>query len=74
LPRFEEIAPYIVALVDLEEGPRVAAQITDAEPTDLEIGLPVEMVIRKISEAGSNGVITYGYKFRPILERGEAAR
>lgn len=70
LPRFEEMAPYVVALIDLEEGPRVAAQITDAEPTDIEIGMPVEMVIRKLSEEGKRGVITYAYKFRPVLGTG----
>ena len=67
LPRFEEMAPYVVALIDLDEGPRLAAQMTDVEPTDVEIGAPVEMVVRKISEEGVKGVILYGYKFRPLL-------
>jgi len=70
LPRFEESAPYIVALIDLEEGPRVAAQITDVDPADIKIGMPVEMVIRKLSEEGPRGVITYAYKFRPVLAIG----
>jgi len=30
--------------------------------------MPVEMVTRKISEDGKDGVILYGYKFRPVLQ------
>lgn len=64
---FEEYAPYTVALVKLEEGPLVTAQITDVDPEEVEIGQKVEMVTRKIREDGPEGIITYGYKFRPVL-------
>jgi len=67
LIQFEDIAPYVVALIDLYEGPRITAQLTDVLSSDVAIGMPVEMVIRKISEHGSNGAIVYGYKFRPSL-------
>ena len=67
LANFEDVAPYVVALIDLKEGPRITAQLTDVSSNDVEIGMPVEMVIRKISERGSNGVIVYGYKFRPPI-------
>ena len=62
---YEEYAPYAVALVRLEEGPLVTAQLTDVSPDEVEIGMPVEMVTRKIREFGEEGVIVYGYKFRP---------
>jgi hypothetical protein len=32
---------------------------------DVEIGMPVEMVTRKLREEGEDGLIVYGYKFRP---------
>lgn len=32
---------------------------------NIEIGDPVEMVFRKIREDGENGVISYGFKFKP---------
>jgi uncharacterized OB-fold protein len=57
--------PYAMALVDLDEGPRLLAQITDAEPDDLRIGMRLEMVVRKVLESGQDGAIVYGYKFRP---------
>jgi len=64
---FDEFAPYTVALVKLEEGPMVAAQLTDVEREKVEIGMPVEMVTRRLREDGSKGMIVYGYKFRPSL-------
>lgn len=62
---FEGQVPYAVALVDLVEGPRVTAMVTDVDPDDLAIGIPVEMVLRKLTEEGEQGPIQYGYKFRP---------
>jgi uncharacterized OB-fold protein len=56
-----------VALVKLEEGPMVAAQLTDVDNSKVEIGMPVEMVTRKLREDGKRGMIVYGYKFRPTL-------
>lgn len=64
---YEENQPYTVALVKLEEGPMVTAQLTDVEPGNLAVGMPVEMVTRKIRDEGERGVIVYGYKFRPRL-------
>ena len=66
---FEAYAPYPVALVKLDEGPMVTAQLTDLDPDDVRIGMPVEMVTRKLSEQGDEGIILYGYKFRPRWER-----
>ena len=66
---FEENAPYTVALVKLVEGPMVTAQLTDLGDKKVEIGMPVEMVTRKIrSEDGNRGMIVYGYKFRPVMQ------
>jgi len=64
---FEEYAPYTVALVKLEEGPIVTAQLTDVEPERVAIGQPVEMVTRKLRDDGHAEVISYGYKFRPRI-------
>ena len=62
---FEEFAPYTVALVKLAEGPLVTAQLTDIDPDEVEIGQEVEMVTRKMRTDGAEGMIVYGYKFRP---------
>ncbi len=62
---FDEQAPYVLALVKLDEGPMVTAQITDLDGS-LAIGDKVEMVTRKLMTEGSKGMIVYGYKFRKI--------
>ncbi len=64
---FEAYAPYTVALIRLEEGPMVTAQLTDVTPGEVEIGMPVEMVTRRLRTYGEEGPIVYGYKFRPRL-------
>ncbi|HBL28820.1 MAG TPA: transcriptional regulator [Acidobacteria bacterium] len=68
------VGPYVVALVELEEGVRVTAQLTDISAEEVEIGLPVEMVTRRLQEKGPHGYLVYGYKFRPCLERSAARR
>ncbi len=60
---YEKQAPYIFAIIELKEGPKVSAQITDAKLEEIKIGTPVKMSLRKIKEDGTEGIIYYGYKF-----------
>jgi uncharacterized OB-fold protein len=53
---------FAVALVELEEGPKVMGQMTDCDPHRLEIGMAVRATIRRLYE--QEGVIRYGYKFK----------
>ena len=63
---YEEQSPYAIAMIRLEEGPLVTAQLTDLGPYGVEIGTPVEMVTRKLrSDGDERGMLVYGYKFRP---------
>lgn len=63
---FDESAPYTVALIKLEEGLLVTAQLTDLGNQSVEIGMPVEMVTRRLRQDGDErGMLIYGYKFRP---------
>jgi len=64
---YASMAPYLVGMVRLEEGPLVSAQLADADGVDLTIGMPVEMVTRRLRDADEHGYIVYGYKFRPLL-------
>jgi uncharacterized OB-fold protein len=43
LPAFKEACPYVVAFVELEEGPRLMANVVGVPPEQVEIGLPVEV-------------------------------
>jgi uncharacterized protein len=64
---FEEQTPYTLALIKLDEGPLVTAQLTDIDEP-LQIGDRVEMVTRKLATEGRRGMIIYGYKFRKVLK------
>jgi len=65
---FEKTLPYTIALVKLDEGPTVTAQLTDLNDEEVQIGMPVEMVTRRIKEDGDErGMLIYGYKFRPVM-------
>ncbi len=66
---YEKFAPYPVAIIMLKEGPLITVQLTDLGDIKPEIGMPVEMVTRKLKEDGERGILVYGYKFRPLLEK-----
>jgi uncharacterized OB-fold protein len=57
------------AVVQLEEGLLVAAQLTGVDPEDVVIGLPVEMVAGGFAPRGTYGDPLPRYRFRPILPR-----
>lgn len=61
---FEEQIPYPIAIIKLDEGPQVTAQIVDCPIEDVKIGMKVESTFRRIQEEGYTGAIYYGYKFK----------
>lgn len=65
---FEILVPYVIAIVQLDEGPKLTTQITDCNPDEVKIGDRVEVCFRKISEDGKSGAIYYGYKFKCARE------
>ncbi|MFH0748894.1 MAG: Zn-ribbon domain-containing OB-fold protein [Candidatus Bathyarchaeota archaeon] len=64
---FESYAPYAVGIIQLDEGPKVTSQIVDCRPEDVHIGMSVEVCFRKLTSQGKEGIICYGFKFRPII-------
>ena len=64
---FPKDVPHLLGLIKLDEGPLLLAQITDAEPEELRIGMRVQMVTRHIRSLGEHGFRVYGYKFRPVV-------
>ena len=47
---FKERLPYAVVQVELEEGPRLNANLFDMAPADIRIGMPVEVTFEKVNE------------------------
>jgi uncharacterized OB-fold protein len=66
---FEGQVPYPMAIIQLEEGPRITAQLVDVELDKVKIGMKVEKTFRKIQQDGNLGAIYYGYKFKPKEEK-----
>lgn len=63
---FEDQAPYVLAIVELEDGPRLTAQVTDCNTDEIKIGDKVEIVFRRMGEEGQDGIIYYGFKARRV--------
>ena len=64
---YEKVVPYVVALIELDDGSRVISQLVDVEVDKITHGMAVEFTFRKVTEDGSAGIIQYGYKFRPRI-------
>ena len=63
---FEDQVPYLLAIIELEEGAKLTAQIVDAHLSDVKIGSKVERVFRVIQRDDPEGLIHYGFKFRLV--------
>ncbi|NIQ05146.1 MAG: Zn-ribbon domain-containing OB-fold protein [Candidatus Korarchaeota archaeon] len=63
--KFEKYAPYILGLVELTDGNKIIAQLADVKAKELEFGMRVKAVVRRLYEDGEEGLIHYGYKFIP---------
>lgn len=59
-------APYTLALVKLDDGRIITAQLTDMSGA-VAIGDRVEVVTRKLTSDGEKGIIVYGFKFRKLV-------
>lgn len=47
---YREVESFVLALVDLDEGPRVLTNIVDADPGTIEIGQRVQVVFHPASD------------------------
>jgi uncharacterized OB-fold protein len=50
LPPFNERVPYVAAIVELDEGPRVMTNVEECEFDALEIGMRVRVDFKAISD------------------------
>jgi 3-hydroxy-3-methylglutaryl CoA synthase len=55
--------PLVAGIVDVD-GARLYVQMTDVNPREVKLGMPVEMTFRKIHEAG--GTPNYFWKSTPV--------
>jgi hypothetical protein len=50
LPPFNERVPYVAAVVELDEGPRMMTNVVDCDVDEVAVGMPVEVTFRAIDE------------------------
>jgi uncharacterized OB-fold protein len=50
---FRHLLPFVVALVDLDEGPRLMTNIVGCEPTEVTIGAKVTVRFEPVSDAAA---------------------
>ena len=53
----------MAAMIDLEDGVRMIAQLTDVEPEEASVGMEVEMSFRTLGESG--GIHNYYWRCMP---------
>jgi hydroxymethylglutaryl-CoA synthase len=56
--------PAITAAVDFPQGGRIMCDVTDCDPQEIKVGMPVEMTFRKLAYVG--GFYNYWWKCRPL--------
>lgn len=59
-PAFQEDLPYVVAIVELDEGPHLITNIVGCDPSEVHCDIPVEVVWDDITDEFSLP------KFRPV--------
>jgi uncharacterized OB-fold protein len=64
VPGYREATPFVTALIDLDEGPRMMSLLVEAgtDPAGIRIGTPVEVQFRDTDSGWSLPV------FRPVAE------
>jgi len=50
LPPFNERVPYVAAVVELDEGPRMMTNVVDCDVATVRVGMPVEVTFRAIDD------------------------
>ena len=60
--------PVVMSVVEVEGGFRIYCQMTDRNPDQVRVGMPLEMTFRKIHEA--RGLNNYFWKCRPLRSGG----
>jgi len=50
LPQFASEVPYVVAVVELDEGVRMVSQLRGVETDELEIGIPLELYFERFED------------------------
>ncbi len=59
--------PYGVGMIELPEGVRLMAHLTESDPRKLRVGMAMALVLDKLF-AQDDGAEVVGFKFKPVSE------
>lgn len=62
-PAFAGRTPYVLAVIELAEGPRMLTNVVECDPSEVSIGMPVEVTFEEIAP---DAVLP---QFRPRVEK-----
>ena len=48
-PGFQDDIPYVVAVVELDEGPRLVSNVVHCTPEELQCDMPVEVIFEDVT-------------------------
>ena len=51
LPQLRELAPYALAIVELDEGPRLTARLVECDPDVVKVGMRVTASFEDVEDA-----------------------
>lgn len=64
LGEYAGVTPFVIAYVELDEGPRVMTNIVEVDPSEVRIGMPVRAVFH---DTGAGAAL---YRFAPVERTG----
>jgi uncharacterized OB-fold protein len=64
-PGYEGEVPYGFGVVELPEGVRIVTRLTEPDPSNLEPGQPMELVLVPLNTNGDPRILTYAFAPAP---------
>lgn len=49
-PAYQDEIPYVVAIIQLDEGPRMESNIIDTDVNEIKIGMPVKLFFEDVTD------------------------
>jgi len=50
LPAFAQKVPFVIAVIELDEGPRLVGNVLDCPIEEVHVGMPVELCFQDLTE------------------------
>ena len=65
--QFKDQSPYALGICEFPEGVRLTGQLADILFEQIKTGMELQVEFRRIQTDGHAGILSYGYKFVPVI-------